>query len=217
MTQASVDRVTEAQADFDATVTSISTETPLAEAFERFNSAVVALELSWQRLFAEAGCLSTEQQARAETAVHAYTTALQQDLTAAGYYSGAVDGIYGPQTVDAVESLQEASDLPVTDAFDRAAADALEAELRAAGSVAEQATVASTAAVQQTLALTGFWDGPVDGEWTPELTEALQEFQRALGVDPTDEVDAVTVAAFEEALAALGEEGVATASPTPTP
>ena len=37
--------------------------------------------------------------------------------------------------------------------------------------------------------------------WTDELTAALQEFQIALGVEPTGVVDAATLAAFEQALA----------------
>ncbi len=42
---------------------------------------------------------------------------------------------------------------------------------------ASQQSVAATAALQQTLKLVGFWDGPVDGNWTPELTEAVKAFQ----------------------------------------
>ena len=57
--------------------------------------------MSWLRLFAEAGCLTDEQRKQAETAVRAYTSALQTSLAGAGYYQGAVDGVYGPQTVDA--------------------------------------------------------------------------------------------------------------------
>ena len=64
-------------------------------------------------------------------AVSAYTTALQQDLTDAGHYAGAIDGVYGPQTVAAVEDLQEANGLPVTGTVDKATAEALQA--RAAG------------------------------------------------------------------------------------
>ena len=70
--------------------------------------------------------------------------------------------------------------------------------------------LASTAAVQQTLSLAGFWDGPIDGEWTPALTEALKDFQTALGVEPTGTVDAATVTALEDAIAAAQE-------PEPTP
>jgi peptidoglycan hydrolase-like protein with peptidoglycan-binding domain len=72
--------------------------------------------------------------------------------------------------------------------------------------------VASTAAVQQTLRIAGFWDGPVDGEWTPELTEALKDFQTELGVEPTGTVDATTIAALEKAIA---EAQAAAPSSTP--
>ena len=74
--------------------------------------------------------------------------------------------------------------------------------------------MASTAAVQQTLKLVGFWDGPVDGIWTPELTEAVKEFQTELGVEPTGAVDAATIAAFEKAIADLTAPEP---SPSPSP
>ena len=72
------------------------------------------------------------------------------------------------------------------------------------------ADLTHTAAVQTVLTLTGFWQGPIDGVWTDELTAALQEFQIALGVEPTGVVDAATLAAFQQAPAELQ------ASPTPT-
>jgi peptidoglycan hydrolase-like protein with peptidoglycan-binding domain len=61
---------------------------------------------------------------------------------------------------------------------------------------------------QQTLKLAGFWDGPVDGEWTPALTQALNDFQTELGVKPTGTVDAAILAALESA--------IAEAEPTPS-
>ena len=109
--------------------------------------------------------------------------------------------MYGPATVDAVEALQKAHGLPGTGTVDKATAAALQGDLSAKGGAAAQRGVASTSAVQQVLKLAGFWDGPVDGEWTPELTEALQEFQKELGVKPTGNVDAATVAALEKAIA----------------
>jgi peptidoglycan hydrolase-like protein with peptidoglycan-binding domain len=72
-----------------------------------------------------------------------------------------------------------------------------------------------TASVQTVLTLTGFWTGPIDGEWTDELTAALQAFQTELGVEPTGVVDAATLAAFELALAEL--ERLATATTTTAP
>ena len=68
--------------------------------------------------------------------------------------------------------------------------------------------------MQQTLKLCGFWDGPVDGEWTPELTEAVKAFQKELGVEQTGKVDSATIKAFEKALADLQEPP---ASPSPEP
>ena len=198
---ASVKRVEQAEAQFATAQQGITDDTPLTLASQQFNAAAVALEMSWLRLFADAGCLTDEQQKKAQQAVQDYTTTLQKSLRDAGYYDEDVDGVYGPATVDAVEALQKAHGLPVTGTVDKATAAALEEDLTAKGGAAAQEETASTAAVQQTLKLAGFWDGPVDGTWTPALTEALKEFQTELGVKPTGTVDAATVAALEKAIA----------------
>lgn len=198
---ATVERVEQAESEFESAQSSVTDDTPLAFASEQFNSAVVALEVSWLRLFSDAGCLPDEQQAAAVAAVGAYTAALQQSLTDAGYYAAAVDGVYGPETVAAVEALQSANGLPVTGTVDKATAEALQQALEAVHGAASQEAVAATAALQQTLKLVGYWDGPVDGIPSPELTAALQSFQVALGVEPTGAVDAATISAFEKALA----------------
>jgi peptidoglycan hydrolase-like protein with peptidoglycan-binding domain len=203
--QPSFQRVRTAAAELGEAVSGISDDTPLVQASQELNAAAVALELSWLRLLADVGCLTDEQQVQAEKAVRDYTTSLQHSLADAGYYEGSVDGIYGPETVAAVEALQRDHDLPVTGTVDTATAAALESELAAQGSVAATEAVASTAALQQTLTLAGYWTGPVDGTWTPELTEALKEFQTDLGVKPTGTVDPATVAALEEAIAGENE------------
>jgi murein L,D-transpeptidase YcbB/YkuD len=216
---ATVNRVKQADADFTAAQQGISDQTPLVQASQQFNAAVVALEMSWLRLFADAGCLTDDQQKQAEAAVRDYTLALQRSLTDAGYYKGKVDGVYGPETVDAVEALQKAHGLPVTGTVDKATDAALQADLQAKGGAAAQQALASTAAVQQTLKLAGFWTGPVDGKWTPALTEALKSFQTALGVKPTGTVDAATIAALEQAIATAKRPSApsATTPPAPTP
>lgn len=208
---ASVARVQQAQDDFASAREGITDETPLVAASEQFNAAAVALEMAWLRLFADAGCLSDERRAEASAAVSAYTVALQTSLTEAGYSPGPVDGVYGPQTVAAVQALQKDSGLPETGTVDKATAAALQAALAATGAATAQASVASTAALQQTLALAGYWDGPVDGLWTDELTAAVGALQGDLGVPVTGTVDAATVAAFQAALAA------ATAPDEPAP
>ena len=210
---ATVNRVKQAETEFTAAQQGISAQTPLRQAAQQFNAAAVALEMSWLALFADSGCLTGEAEKSAQKAVHDYTAALQQSLSDTGYFSGKVDGVYGPSTVDAVQALQKAHGLPVTGTVDKATQEALQSDLQAKGGAAAQEELASTAAVQQTLKLAGFWDGPVDGRWTPALTEALKEFQTELDVPATGTVDAATIAALEKAIA---EAGKPTPSPTPS-
>jgi murein L,D-transpeptidase YcbB/YkuD len=207
-----VARVQQAETELAAALDGVSDTTALAQASEQVNAAVVALELAWLQLFAQAGCLTGDAAELAAAAVRDATASLQQALATAGYFDGEVDGVYGPSTVAAVEELQRAHGLPVTGALDRATNAALQADLAAQGGEAAQADLVGTAAVQQTLRLAGFWDGPVDGQWTPALTDALEEFQAALGVPETGAVDAATVAALE---AAIAERQSPTPSPTP--
>ena len=198
---ATIERVQQAEDDLAQTGEGITAATPLAEATAEYNSAAFALQIAWLRLFYDAGCLTDEQQAEAVEQVTAYTTTLQTELQQVGYYDGPIDGIYGPLTVDAVKRLQADSDLPETGFVDKATAEALDEQLAALDLQSAAADLTHTASVQTVLTLTGFWQGPIDGVWTDDLTEALQEFQFALGVEPTGVVDAATLAAFQQALA----------------
>ena len=114
-----------------------------------------------------------------------------------------------------MQALQKANGLPQTGTMDKATEAALRAELEAAGGAAAQEAMASTAALQQTLTLAGYWDGPIDGQWTDELTDALKELQTDLGVEPTGTVDAATITAFEKALATAQTTPSPSASPDP--
>ena len=214
---ATVDRVEQAHGDLAAAFEGVSEATPVREATERVNSAAFALQVASLRLLADAGCLSDDQQADAVQAVVDYTTALQTSLTTAGFYEGEIDGIYGPETVAAVEALQTDRGLPVTGLVDRATAAALEDAVAAVGAEAANLTIAHTAAVQSILAAAGYWTGPIDGQWTDALTAALQAFQTDLGVPATGEVDAATLAAARQALAELTTPATTeTTAPTTT-
>lgn len=207
---ASVERVKRAEAEFAQAADSVGDDSTLREAGQQFNAAAVALEMAWLQLFANSGCLSDDQREQAVAAAAEYTVNLQQALSDAGYYDGDIDGVYGPGTVDGVQALQKAAGLPQTGAMDKATTAALKAAVAAKGDAEARSVIASTAAVQQTLTLTGHWTGPIDGEWTDELTDAVEEFQKDLGVEPTGEVDAATIKAFQDTLAEL------TATPSPT-
>ena len=141
-----------------------------------------------------------------------YTKTLQQALADAGYYDAKVDGIYGPEDRRRGRGAAEGQ-RPAADRHPRQGdREALRSELAAKGGAAAQEETASTAAVQQTLKLAGYWAGPVDGMWTDELTVALEELQKDLGVKVTGTVDAATIAALEKAIA----KAQATPSPSPS-
>jgi predicted lipoprotein with Yx(FWY)xxD motif len=205
---ATIARVQQAEDDLARVSRGITDETPLVEAAADYNSAALALEMAWLGLLNDAGCLTDEQQANAAEQIAAYTTGLQTDLTTAGYDPGPIDGVYGPKTVEAVEQLQTDSELPVTGFVDEATARALQEKLAAVG----QQQTNQTVMLQTILSLVGFWDGPIDGVWTDELTQALKDFQTHLGVEPTGVVDAATIAAFQQALANLESGSTPTTS-----
>lgn len=104
----------------------------------------------------------------------------------------------------------------MTGFVDRATAAALDAAVQKVGGEAASQVTADTAAVQSTLKLAGHWTGPVDGNWTPELTDALIAFQKDLGVKPTGEVDAATLNALEQAIAEAKAAPTSSASPSST-
>ena len=212
--QATVDRVEVAESDLEDASKGITDQTPLVEATESFTSAAFALEAAWLNLFLDAGCLSDDQSAEAVAAIRQYTIALQTDLTTAGYFKAEVDGVYGPKTVTAVESLQEDAGLPVTGFVDRATRVALDEALAEEGQSAASQAQIETSSVQTVLTLAGYWSAPIDGEWTPELEAALKEFQKDLGVEQTGALDAATLAAIEEMLVTV-EPLAGDASPSP--
>jgi uncharacterized surface protein with fasciclin (FAS1) repeats len=194
--QESIDAVEQAEDAF-AEAADIDDNTPWLEAGTRFTSAAYALEVAWVGLFADAGCIEDEDEADAKQWVSDYVSALQTDLAAAGYYDGRIDGIYGPDTIEAVETLQTDAGLPVTGLVDPATQVALQAALG-------QRESAQVGALQGILISTGHYSGPVDGIWSEEVEDALKELQTELGVPATGVVDTATLRAFEEALIAAG-------------
>jgi peptidoglycan hydrolase-like protein with peptidoglycan-binding domain len=213
-----IDQVKKAEAEWTAVTDGIGDQTPLVQATADVNSAAVALEMAWLQVLGQSGCLTDAQQQQAAAAVEKYTTSLQTSLQAAGFYSGDIDGIYGPETIQAVSDLQTANQLPATGWVDQATALALATALTAKGGEAAAVAVITTTAVQTTLSLAGYWTGPIDGQWTPALTDALKNFQTALGVPPTGTVDAPTLAALETAIAnAKAGSTSTTTSTTPSP
>jgi peptidoglycan hydrolase-like protein with peptidoglycan-binding domain len=197
---ATLELVQKAETQLTAASQGITDSTPVTQAAVQYNSAAFAVEVTWLNLLNDAGCLTDDQQSKAAKAVTDYTVALQNALTAGGFYTAAVDGIYGPATVDAVSALQKAAGLPVTGLVDQATSVALDAAVASKQGAQAVKQSQQTVAVQTALTLTGFWTGPIDGKWTPELTDALKAFQSALAVPPTGAIDSATLAAIRIAI-----------------
>ena len=179
---------------------------------EQFNSAAVALEMAWLQLFADVRVPD-----RRPAGAGGRRRARLHHRPAAGPGRRRVLRGRGRRRVRAGDGGggagpaegQRAARRPAP--WTRPPRPPCAPSWRPPAGLPPQEEMASTAALQQTLTLAGYWDGPVDGQWTDELTDALKEFQTDLGVKPTGEVDAATIAAFEEALA------TAQATPTPSP
>jgi uncharacterized surface protein with fasciclin (FAS1) repeats len=191
----SIDSVEEAEENFDAAMAGINDRTRVVDAGVQVSSAAFALQVAWVRLFSDAGCI--EDEAEATEWVYQYVAALQTDLAAVGLYDGRVDGIYGPQTIAAVERLQEDAGLEVTGLPDPATQ-------RALAQLLGQRESAQVAALQGILTATGHYTGPVDGAWSDAVEEALRALQTELGVPATGVIDAATMRAWEAALAEAG-------------
>lgn len=208
----SIEAVEEAEAAF-AAASDIEDRTPILEAGVDFSSAAYALEVAWVQLFLDAGCLDGDEEAQAQASqwISDYVSALQTDLRTLGYYQGEIDGIFGPQTVAAIESFQEENGLPVTGLVDPPTQAAIQAALGGQES-------AQVGALQAILIAAGYYDGTVDGQWSPEVEAALIAMQRDLGVEPTGVIDAATLRALQQALAGADEapDMPSTTAPEPT-
>ena len=216
-TPASVTRVQEAETEFAAAQAGITDQTPLAQAAEQFNAAAVALEMAWLQLLGDSGCLTDAQQDTAAKAVSSYTTTLQQALADAGYYDAKVDGVYGPRPSRRSRPCRRPTGC-------RRPGPSTRRPRRRCGPSSPPRVAPRPRRrrhprqpVQQTLKLAGYWDGPVDGVWTDELTVALEKLQKDLGVKVTGTVDAATIAAVEKAIAELGAPPSPTASTSASP
>ncbi|HEX6286363.1 MAG TPA: peptidoglycan-binding protein, partial [Acidimicrobiia bacterium] len=192
-----------------AQASDIDDRTPVVDAGIEFNSAAYQLEVAWVRLFVDAGCLEGDARAEAEAQqwVSDYVAAIQTDLRTIGYYQGEVDGIYGPMTIEAVERFQEDSGLPITGLFDPPTQAAMQLAL-------DDRESAQVGALQAIMIATGHYSGPVDGVWSPAVEAALFDLQEDLGVPASGVIDAATLRALEDALAASDEDPV---MPTSTP
>lgn len=121
----------------------------------------------------------------------AFVTHLQEELNHLGYHSGHVDGVWGPETVDALAAFQADHGLEETGHYDPATAAALQ-------DAAGDANAFSVEALQQKLGDLGYYDGLVDGDYGSGTESAVSAFQTDNGLEETGSLTHETVTTLVE-------------------
>jgi peptidoglycan hydrolase-like protein with peptidoglycan-binding domain len=122
------------------------------------------------------------------------TATLPQELKNWGYYTGPIDGVYGPSTTAAVKALQ--IDLGVTPTDGRFGPQTYAAVV-AAKKGKSSATVVQ---VQADLSTLGYYKGSLDGVYGPATTQAVKAFQQDHGLAVDGVAGPKTMAAIEQAM-----------------
>lgn len=130
--------------------------------------------------------------------------AVQDHLRSAGVYSGAVDGVWGPDSAAALQRFQAGHQLQVTGQLNQATAATL--GLDPAALLAMQAPIpmpppetlqpASVRTVQAQMRRLGFYPGTVDGVWGASTESAVERFQQARGLPPNGQLTTATLTAM---------------------
>jgi peptidoglycan hydrolase-like protein with peptidoglycan-binding domain len=133
--------------------------------------------------------------------------AVQERLRSAGAYSGAVDGVWGPDSAAALQQFQSNQQLQVTGQLNQATAAALGIDLGVLLGT-QQAAVAPTIppaenlrpssvrAIQSRLHDLGFYSGAPDGIWGQSTQNAVQQFQQGRGLQPNGQLNPATLSAM---------------------
>ncbi len=132
--------------------------------------------------------------------------AVQDRLRAAGGYAGRPDGIWGPDSQQALERFQQARGLQVTGQLNQATVATLgltPGELLAADATTAPASATAPALsrvavrnVQRRLRSAGYYRGTADGTWGAGTQQALERFQQARGLQVTGQMSAATATAM---------------------
>jgi peptidoglycan hydrolase-like protein with peptidoglycan-binding domain len=136
------------------------------------------------------------------------TMQLQKGLAEYGFYTGPIDGVYGPATMDAVKQAQTKLGVPADGIWGPATSQAYQAYMKEqSGKDQPDAFVMQ---MQADLTALGYYTGEVDGYYGPDTEAAVKAFQKDHGLKVTGKFDEATVNAIDAAMKHP------TASPSPS-
>jgi peptidoglycan hydrolase-like protein with peptidoglycan-binding domain len=133
--------------------------------------------------------------------------AVQDHLRRAGAYNGATDGVWGPDSSNALQQFQASHQLQVTGQLNQATAAALgldpgillgtqQASLPPPMPPPENLQPGSVRALQDRLRSLGFYTGGVDGVWGQSTERAVEQLQQNRGLQPTGQLTPATVSSM---------------------
>jgi peptidoglycan hydrolase-like protein with peptidoglycan-binding domain/ABC-type branched-subunit amino acid transport system substrate-binding protein len=134
---------------------------------------------------------------------------IQIALTELGYYTGPIDGQMNDEFRAAIAAFQTDAGLEATGELDAATIQAIQDALGESPLL-----TATITEVQQLLTELGYYDGPIDGVFSDQLSDAIKAFQTELGVEPTGILDAATLRAIYQAGVTAGQDTTTTTTTT---
>lgn len=140
---------------------------------------------------------------------------MQRRLQTAGYLKGEIDGVYGQDTVHAVQAFQKNHGFPISGAIDEMTYSALEAvegkdsakqapakPSHSSNNYVVGDTGSAVESIQRKLKRLDYLDGVADGIYGGQTAMAVRAFQKDEGLSVTGEVDHQTLvtlnAAYED-------------------
>lgn len=122
-----------------------------------------------------AAATDTTMTANGEAVSSAIVVEIQTTLTALGYDTGSLDGIYGPHTTSAIEAFQKDAGITVDGKYGPQTHEALEdAALEQGYDWDKHAAIEE---MQSAMATLGYYDGTIDGEYGPQTEDAIRAVQ----------------------------------------
>jgi len=105
---------------------------------------------------------------------------LQTTLATLEYYTGSVDGVYGPETTQAVEAFQKDAGIAVDGKYGPETHTALEkAYIETSNAWEDHKAITE---LQQAMSDLGYYEGAVDGLYGPETVAGIKAVQKDCGL-----------------------------------